>query len=74
MIYTINPSFFKPNITNVYYNSYNKVYYHSKYVDNYILTESLIDPLHEDNRYGDDLSANKRLFSNNKTYRITYYG
>lgn len=73
-LFAINNSVTKPNTQNIYYNLNNKIYYNSKYVKNYIQTLSLFDGVHEDNSYGYDLSTNKRLFSNNKSYRITYYG
>lgn len=73
-LFTINDSFTKPNIQNIYYIEYNKIYYNSKYVNNYVETSLLFDGLHEDNRYGYDSSSDKRLFSNNQSYRVIYYG
>ena len=58
----------------IYYNSYNKIYYDSKYVDNYIETQTLFDGIHNSDEFGTDTSSDKALFTNNKNYRETFYG
>ena len=58
----------------IYYNTYNKIYYDSKYIDNYIETETLFDGIHDSQEFGTDTSSDKSLFTNNKNYRETVYG
>lgn len=59
----------------VYYMNQNKIYYKSKYVDNYVNNEVLFDGTHDSMLYGYDTAIFKKVvFTNNQLDREMFYG
>jgi hypothetical protein len=73
-IFTIDNSFAIKRKSPIYYIQYNKVYYKSKYKNNFITKPAnLFDGTHDTSEFGFDSSSDKRLFINNKINRVIFY-
>lgn len=62
-IYYIVDPLIKNRRLPVYYMNQDKIYYKSKYIDNYINNEVLFDGTHDSMTYGNDTAIFKKVFS-----------
>lgn len=73
-VFIIDPSVVIKRKTPIYYTKYNKIYYKSKYRNNFLTKPAnLFDGTHDTAEFGFDSSSAKRLFINNKINRIIFY-
>jgi hypothetical protein len=72
-IFTIDNSFEFKRKSPIYYTQHNKIYYKSKYTDNFITKPlALFDGTHDKSEFGYDSSATKIFFINNKINKIVF--